>query len=330
MTARAIAVGNLPVVVTEPDSMPAETLGLLKKIGPVELGPFERAQLIDAVRPAVVLMVRLHHMIDCEVLHAASHLQAIVSATTGLNHIDLAACQARGVEVICTRGERAFLSTITGTAELALALLLNLARNIIPAHADVQEGNWRRDAFRGISLRGLKLGIVGLGRLGCLMAGYGQALGMRVLAYDPAPLVVPPFVEMIDLEELMQQADAISLHASHSAGDPPLLCAREMARLKHGVLLVNTARGELIDETALLENLETGRIKACATDVVIDEAACGDFKLHPLVRYARRHSNLIITPHIGGATLDGLNRAEAFVVGKLLRRYGVEAPKVVL
>ncbi len=235
----------MPVVVTEPDALAPEALERLRRLGPVTLGPFERSELIDAVANATVLIVRLSHSIDREVLSAAPALRAVISATTGLNHIDLATCQERGIEIICTRGERAFLSTITGTAELSLSLLLNLARHIAPAFSDVLAGRWRRDAFRGISLRGLTLGIVGMGRLGYLMAEYGQALGMRVIAYDPNPLVVPPYAEMTSLEELLLRAEAISLHASHREGEPPILDAAALAQCHPGVLIVNSARGEL-------------------------------------------------------------------------------------
>lgn len=315
----------MPVVVTEPDALSAETLASLERLGPVTLGPMTREALLEAVAPAHVLMVRLRHMVDREVLDAAPGLRAVLSATTGLNHIDVGLCEERGIEIICTRGERAFLSTITGTAELALAHLLNLARHVLPAHGDVLEGQWRRDAFRGLSLRGLTLGIVGLGRLGFLMSGYGQALGMRVLAYDPAPLIVPPYVELVPLDDVLRRSDAISLHATHNEGEPPILGRPELARMRQGALLVNTARGELVDEAAMIDALESGRLGGVATDVLADETTWSSFREHPLVRYAASHPNVIITPHIGGATLDGLVRAEAFVVAKLLRHLGREA-----
>lgn len=313
-----------PVVVAEPDGLSSDILARLRDLGPVTLGPFDRAGLIGAVKDAAVLMVRLRHMIDGEVLGNAPRLRAVVSATTGLNHIDVGLCQTRGIEIVCTRGERAFLSTITGTAELALAHLLNLARHVLPAHADVQQGRWRRDDYRGVSLRGLKLGVVGLGRLGCLMAGYGQALGMRVMACDPSPLMVPPYVELVRLEDLLRQSDAISLHATHDEGQPPILGTREFAIVRDGVLLVNTARGELVDEQAMIEALSTGRLGGVATDVLADETTWVSFRDHPLVRYAAEHANVIITPHIGGATLDGLVRAERFVVAKLLRCFDLD------
>ena len=226
--------------------------------------------------------------------------------------------------MISTRDERAFLSTITGTAELALALLLNLARHVVSAHQDVLAGHWRRDDFRGVSLRGLTLGIIGMGRLGCLMAGYGQSLGMRVIAVDPSPLLVPPFVHMTCLHDLLSQSDAISLHASHREGEAPILGLEQFKVIKPGALLVNTARGELVDEKTVLEYLENGTLGACATDVLMKEATWDDLNLHPLVRYAKEHDNLIITPHIGGATIDGLRRAEAFVVAKLLRSFSLD------
>ena len=324
MTHDSSASGALPVVVSEPEGLSDETLVQLQRLGPVTVGPFDRHDLLRAVPSAAVLMVRLKHSIDRELLTAAPHLKLVISATTGVNHIDLEACKERGIEVICLRGERAFLATITSTAELALVLLLNVVRNVVPAHADVMAGRWRRDQFRGLSLRELTLGVVGLGRLGCVMAGYAKALGMRIIGSDPGPLSVPDFVERVDLDTLVSSSDAISLHATHDAGKPPLLGARELAMLKPGAFLVNTARGELVDEAALLAGLESGRIGGYGTDVLSNETAWTDFSDHPLVRYARSHSNVVITPHIGGATLDGLHRAEAFVVNRALQHFGLE------
>lgn len=323
MTA-AIRSGELPVVVAEPESVPQETLAALSRLGPVRLGPFDRPGLIRAVASAGVLMVRLHHRIDVEVLAAAPGLRAILSATTGLNHIDVAACRARSIDVICVGGERAFLATITGTAELALALLLDLARHVVPAFADVRAGRWRRDAFRGLSVRGLTLGIVGLGRLGCVMAGYAEALGMHVVAADPAPTVVPSNVKLTSLHDLLATADAVTLHASHDQGHPPVLGAVELKSMKPGAFLVNTARGELVDEEALLASLASGHLGGYAADVIANETSWPDPSQHPLVRYASDHDNVIITPHIGGATVEAMARAEAFIVGKALRHFGVD------
>ena len=313
---------EMPVVVTEPDALAPPALVELRRFGPVTLGPFDRQELLCAVADAEILMVRLSHNIDREVLSAATNLRAVISATTGLNHIDVTACQERNIEIVCTRGERAFLSTITGTAELALALLLNLARHIVVAYGDVLAGNWRRDAFRGTSLRGLTLGIIGMGRLGYLMAEYSQALGMRVLGFDSKPLVVPPYAEMTSLEDVLRRSDAISLHASHREGEPPILTANSLAQCRPGVLVVNTARGELVDETAMLHALESGQVGGYGTDVIADEATT-DIANHPVIRYAREHDNVIVAPHIGGATLDGLQRAESFVVGKALSHFGL-------
>src|SRR5439155_18579127 len=238
-----------------------------------------------------------------------SRLEVIASATTGLNHIDLDTCRERGIEVICIRGERAFLATITSTAELALAHLLNLARNVVPAHADVIAGGWNRDKYRGVSLHGLTLGIIGLGRLGSVMAGYGHALGMRVIGTDRAPVDAPPFVDVTDLDTVLRVSDCISLHATHDPGSPPLLGAREFAQMKPCALLVNTALGELIDETALLASLEHSRLGGYAADVIANETGWTDSSTNlltqPLIKYAQVHDNVIITPHVGGAPLNG-------------------------
>ena len=319
---------RLRVVVTEPDGVSSDTLDQLRRLGSVTTGPFDCAGLVGAVRTTSILMVRLGHRIDAEVIAAAPDLRAVVTATTGLNHIDLDACRARRIEVISIRGERAFLATITSTAELALALLMCLVRRIVPAHADVLGGAWQRDRWRGLSLGGMTLGILGLGRLGCIMAGYGHAFGMQIIGTDTAPLTVPPFVEMTDLAGVLAGADCISLHATHDPGKPPILGAAEFVHIKRGALIVNTVRGELVDEAALIASLQSGQVGGYGTDVLANETTLTDVAAHPLIEYAKSHSNVVITPHIGGATLDGLQRAEAFVVAKTIRHFRAEAQPV--
>ena len=157
----------------------------LRELGDLTLADLDRAGLLGAVAGADVLIVRLRNRVDGEVLAAAPHLRAVVSPTTGLDHLDLAALEARGVAVLSLRGETEFLRTVTGTAEHAWALLLALVRRVPAAAAAARAGDWDRDRFRGRELAGRTLGVVGLGRLGSMVARYGAAFGMRVVAYDP-------------------------------------------------------------------------------------------------------------------------------------------------
>ena len=163
---------NFTVVIAEPLGFPKKSLNQLKRKSEVFIGPFSRNELKEAIKSCNALIVRLTHSIDKELLGPAKELKYIVSATTGLNHIDTTYCKDKGIKIISLRGEPEFLQYITGTAELALSLMLLLARPVLESQLDVQQGNWNRDSFRGSQLFGKTLGIIGMGRLGSQMATY--------------------------------------------------------------------------------------------------------------------------------------------------------------
>jgi D-3-phosphoglycerate dehydrogenase / 2-oxoglutarate reductase len=303
----------------EPAGYSEEASAVLRSLGHLIAFESSRAELIERVHEADVLIVRLNHQVDEEVLSHASRLKVIVSATTGLNHIDLAAAAARGVAVLSLKGERDFLNVVTSTAEHAWELLLSLIRHVPAAVQNVLAGNWTRDSFRGRQLSGLTLGLVGFGRLGSMVADYAHAFRMRVLATDIADVPMPSGVERVSLDQLLVRSDVVSLHADMRPSNLHMLSTCEFERMKPGALLVNTARGELIDEVALLSALTSGRLGGAALDVLDREAARDDAWLdeHPLHQFARKSDRLLITPHIGGATHDAMLLAEVFMARKL-------------
>ena len=269
-----------------------------------------------------VIWTRLAHRLDAPFLDRAPRLVAVASATTGLNHIDLEACAARDVSVISLKGETAFLSGITATAELTISLILEALRRTGRAHRTVvDEGSWERDRFRGRQLHGRTLGIVGLGRVGAMVAGYGHAFRMNVLFCDPRPdevLAPPCFTRRVSFEELLAAGDIVSLHADYTHQNRDLFDARAFARMKPTATFVNTARGELVDEGALLHALCAGAIGGAALDVLDAENERAPLGLdHPLIAYARAADNLVVTPHIGGACVDAMASTERFVARKL-------------
>jgi D-3-phosphoglycerate dehydrogenase len=318
----------------EPDRYSEDARAVLRSCGEVrERAGLSRAELLASVGDADVLLTRLAHRIDGEVFGRAPHLRAVVTPTTGLNHVDLEAAASRGVEVLSLRGETAFLESVTATAELTWGLLICLARRLPEAGEGVRSGLWDRDAFRGRELRGKTLGVVGLGRLGRMVARYGTAFQMRVLACDPRPGEVPPGVELVGLERLLAESDAVTVHAALTESSRGLIGAAEFARIKPGTLFVNTARGELVDEAALLEALAQGRLAGAGLDVLGGEPFAGPegLRAHPLWQWARDHANLVLTPHIGGATLESMAATEVFMAEKLRRwlvaRYGTALEK---
>jgi phosphoglycerate dehydrogenase-like enzyme len=278
-----------------------------------------RADLIAAAADAEVLWVRLRHRIDAGVFEAAPDLRYVVTATTGLNHIDLAAARRHGVRVLSLKGEEEFLRDVRATAELTIALMLGLLRRLPTALDHVRNGGWNRDRFRGGELKGSVVGVVGHGRLGRIVSRYLLAFGSEVISTDPAVAAdsMEPGVRAVPLPELLAEARIVSLHVNLCDATTGMFGVEEIAAMRPYGLLVNTSRGELVDEAALLSALEDGRIAGAALDVVTGEHP-GVAEDHPLVRYARENDNLLITPHIGGCTIESMRMTEDHMAGVLL------------
>jgi D-3-phosphoglycerate dehydrogenase len=291
---------------------------LLQSIGELDEFDLTRSQLLKCLAEYDVLIVRLRFQIDREVIDTGARLKAIVTATTGLDHVDVAYAEQHNVKVLSLRGETEFLRTIPATAEHTWGLLLALIRHTPWAFQAVLNGQWDRDAFRGQDLCGKRLGIAGLGRIGQKVAGYGLAFGMQVLAYDPYPLVKLPGVSMCaTLPDLLRQSDVLSLHVPLNPETKGLIRAQELAMLPSGAVVINTARDAIMDEEALLAALQSGKLAGAALDVIADERLRQSSNREALIAYARTHNNLLITPHIGGATEDSMAATELFMAKKL-------------
>ncbi len=290
----------------------------LRELALVDEVEADRKHLLENVSEYHGLFIGLRNIVDREVLARAEQLRCIVTPTTGLNHIDMAFAEAKGVTVLSLRGETEFLSTVSATAELAWGMLLALVRKIPAANQSVMAGEWARDNFYGNELRGRTLGILGFGRLGRMLCAYGQAFGMKVLTHDIRPVSVVD-VESVGLTELLERSDVISVNLALNDASRGMLGREEFSHVKQGAFLLNTARGEILDEDALLEGLVTGRLAGAAIDVMAGETSGNqswlkDSKLHA---YARDHSNLLITPHIGGVTYESVEKTNRFIIQKL-------------
>lgn len=280
-----------------------------------------RFRIASTGRGAAALYVKLKQRVDGRLLDGHPELRFVVTPTTGLTHVDLEACRARGVEVLSLRGEEAFLRTISSTAELTWGLLLALERRIPAALDSVRGGVWDRDLFPGRELHGKTLGVVGLGRLGSMVARYGLAFGMRVLYAEPRAVSLRG-AQKVALKRLLAESDVVTLHVHAGPDTDGLIGPAAFAAMKRRPVLLNTSRGSLVDEKALLKALESGRVRGAGLDVLADEhAGKKDWPARDaLVAYARRHDNLILTPHVGGLT-DAAERAELFAARKLLARF---------
>jgi D-3-phosphoglycerate dehydrogenase / 2-oxoglutarate reductase len=309
----------LSILNLEPEGYSPQANALLGKIGYVTEGPLDRTALIERISHFDIMIVRLGHQIDGEILAAAANLRIIVSATTGLNHIDVEEAEARGIQILSLQKERDFLDTIYATAEHTWALLLGLIRKLPQAHQHVVSGGWDRNRFKGTELHGRALGIIGMGRLGSKVAGYGKAFGMKVMGCDLLQDVSElQGVGSTTLEKLLSESEVISLHVNYTPENHGMINQQAFERMKPGALFINTARGELVDEAALLEALNSGILGGAALDVLCGEVTGWNMSTD-LIEYAKQHENLILTPHIGGCTVDSMGKTEVFMAEKLRR-----------
>ena len=311
--------GSKPtILVAESLDFSKEAAALLRRCGRMTFEDLDRPSLLRAVAKTEVLWVRLRNQIDAEVMENAPHLRTIVSPTTGLNHIDLEEAARRGIRVLSLRDDTEFLKTVRATAEHTVGLMMALIRHIPAARAHVVSGGWTRDKFRGNEIAGKTAGVVGYGRLGRIVARMLLAFEMRVLASDPHVWTNDgdPGVEIVALNELLAQSDIVTLHVNLYPETSGFFGGEQFAQMKPGAWFINTARGELVDEAALLEALRSGRLAGAAVDVLSDERSTG-MGSHPLVQYARQYDNLIVTPHIGGCTLESMEKTEGHMARKL-------------
>jgi D-3-phosphoglycerate dehydrogenase / 2-oxoglutarate reductase len=301
----------------EPAGYSDKARAILQRIGHLDEREISADALRDQIENYDILIVRLRNQINQEILSRATNLKAIVTATTGLDHIDTYYAAQKGIAILSLKGEIEFLNSIWATAEHTWGLLLSLLRKIPAATRDVINGNWERDKFKSHELHGKTLGIVGFGRIGRKIAAYGGAFGMKVLAYETDKSKFVPEVEFVDsIKKIMQDCDVISLHVPLEEKNYLLIGEKELAETKSGAILVNTSRGEIVDESALLKYLQNGRLAGAALDVLADERMTS-LRENPLVAYAASATNLLITPHSGGATFESMEKTEVFMAEKL-------------
>jgi phosphoglycerate dehydrogenase-like enzyme len=266
--------------------------------------PAESEALTHALQNAVVLIDASMRVAITREMLQGSALKVIACPTTGTDHIDRDAALDLNIAVWSLKDDPKFLLNITPAAELSWALLMASARRLVPAMEHVRSGRWVREDFPGLMLKGRTLGLIGFGRLGQWMARYGEAFGMSVIAFDPFLEPWPSgATRMSEIEHVARQADFVSVHVHLSDATRGLVSAAFIAKMKKGAVLINTSRGALVDEAALLRALESGQLAAAGLDVLDGEP---DTANHPLVAYAREHDNLLITPHCGGFSPDAV------------------------
>lgn len=253
-------------------------------------------ELLKIIPQYSALVVRSQTKVSADVIAAAKKLKAVGRAGVGVDNVDVPAATKRGIVVMNTPG-----GNTVSTAEHAFSLLVSIARNIPQADASVKAGKWDRKHFQGVELKGKTLAVLGMGRIGTEVARRAAAFGMRVLAYDPylsEARAQSLQVELVEnLDDAIPQADFITMHMPLTAETRHMLNAERIGRMKKGARIVNCARGGLVDEQALADNLASGHLAGAALDVFETEPLAADSPL-------RQAPNLVFTPHLGASTTE--------------------------
>ncbi len=259
-----------------------------------ERSGLDPAALREAIGPYDALVVRSQVQVDAALLEAGRNLRVVGRAGTGLDNVDAAAAAARGIAVVNAPGGNAIAA-----AELTIGLLLAVVRHIPAANASTQAGEWARARFAGTELRGRTIGIVGLGRIGLAVADRAAAFGMRVLGADPyadAAVAADHGIQVVSLPELLAAADVVTVHVPLNAETTGLLDRAAIGTMKPGAIVLNLARGGIVDEAALAEALREGRLAGAGIDVYEHEPPVGS----PLLEAP----NTVLTPHIAASTAE--------------------------
>ena len=251
-------------------------------------------------------------ILDEDVL-GGSNIKGINTASTGLNHIDLNYCEQNNIEVVSHKNDLELINDLPSTSELAFGLMMSLLRFIPTSFHSVKDGNWDYEPYVGHQIKGKTIGVIGYGRLGKIMCRLFDGWGVDTFVYDPYVHVEKDLG--VDLNTLLDESDVIFLHTHVTDETRGMVDEEFLSYMKEGSYLINTARGELVEEEAIIESIESGHLKGYGTDVIKDEF--GDIKNSKLVEFSiNPNNNVIITPHIGGMTIEGQTKAYHWAINK--------------
>ena len=274
----------------------------------------ERAGLAESELRSIIsgyegLVIRSATRVDSDLLERAANLKVVGRAGIGLDNVDVEAATRQGIMVV-----NAPQSNVLSAAEHTLALLLAQARNLAQAHASLVDGSWQRERYQGVELYGKTLGIIGLGRVGTLVAQRASAFGMNIIAFDPyvsGGRAAQMGVQMMSsVREVCRRAEWLTIHLPRTPETLGIIGARELMEAKPGLRIVNTARGGLVDEAALIEALRSGRVAGAGIDVFVDEPVTQ----HELFAF----ENVVVTPHLGASTAEAQDKAGVAIAEQVL------------
>ncbi len=305
---------KIKVLCPEPNSFSKKGLDYARSFSRLTAKTMSQKEFEKNATQFDVVLVRFNTKVGANIFGKESSVKAVISPTTGLDHIDMKSAKLNDIKVFHLRGKKRFLKGVSSTAELSIGLMLSVMRKIPQSFSAVKSGVWDTGPFRGNEVAGKTLGVIGCGRLGSKVSRTAVSLGMKVITYDPYVSRFPSGVEVKNSQsDLLRSADIVSLHVPLLDETRHLISHNEVSQMKMGVVIINTSRGAIIETNALLNGLNSKHISSAALDVVENEHLMKG-ATHPLVEYACKHDNLLITPHIGGATFESVEKTDLFIL----------------
>jgi len=311
----------MEILVAEPETYNEKCINAFSRVGTVTAKKMSCKELLSNIEKFDILVIRLETRVDKELIDRAKKLKIIGVAATGLDHVDVDHVSEKGIKVVSLKGERKFLEGVNATVEHTFALIMSLARNVPWAFEEIKRERWTRSPFFGWELNGKTMGILGLGRIGSKVAKIAKGFGMEVMACDPyvsKAAMRKAGAKKIDVEALLAKSNIIVVCTALNRETVDLVGQKEFAQMRLKPILINASRGKIVNEEALHEALEKGLISGAAVDVLSSETETDNpLKNNLLVKYAKGHDNLIITPHLGGATFESMEKTGIFIAEKI-------------
>jgi len=300
------------ILIIEPRFYPKHITKDLEKYGEIDAAT-DQNEISSKIRHATIVLGWVQNKFDKQMMDAAPNLKIIGTATAGVNHVDSDYAKSKGITVLSAPGCNA-----RAVAEFTVSLMLSLVRRIPSAFEDVKSGEWRPLGFIGYELENKTLGLVGFGKIPKTVAQIAKGFGMKIIANDPylSKKQIEDFgAKSVELEEIIEGSDVISLHTPLLPETRNFIDDKRIEKMRHGVFIVNTSRGEVVDEGAVVKHLKSGKIAGYACDVLVGEPPTDSL----ILKAVNDHSvnNVIITPHIAHGSEEAIERCGSFVVNQV-------------
>jgi len=307
----------MKLICPDPKTFSSECIQEIKKIFNAHLKEISQNKFNKIGKDYNIILTRFTRYVGKEVLSKNTKVKYVLTPTTNPeNYIDLKAAKENKIKIFSLKNENKFLNNIPATAEHTWLLILALCRKIIPATKYESIKSWSPINYKGVQLKDKTIGIVGFGRLGKKVASYAKSFGMKVIFYDRRISGIKNCKKVNSLYSLVSKSDIVTIHATLNNETFYMFNKKTLSKFKKNSLLINTSRGELVDSKALVSSLRKKEIQGAGIDLIENEVSLKNREKDPLIKYSKKNSNIVVTPHIGGYTYESVKDTDLFILNK--------------